>query len=144
MVAAEIVLTKKRTKLTVGACLIMKRRPMLNQPRSALIAAGGLFAFLCSTNPHQLPVPLLLVPIILLFCSLFLTSHWLLRKMRIGQDMPIRKAGIIAAALAMGPVVLLALASINQLTIRDSVLSSVFVVGLAWYFLRQPMNADPV
>ena len=122
----------------------MKRRSVLNQPKTAAAAGAALFVFLSSTNPRSLAVPFLVVPVITLFCILFVLSKWTIGKIFSENQMTGSTTGIVAAALAMGPVILLALASINQLTARDIILASLFVIGLAWYFSRQALNSEVV
>lgn len=106
---------------------IMKwRRPLL---LTALYVA--LPVFLLTTDPRDLPLPLLWVPFVLLFAVLFVSTRLVMRR-RSGGPRSLSVA-IIAATL---PVLLLILASIDQLTIRDSLISAGLVIGGIWYLNR--------
>lgn len=94
-----------------------------------------LLLFLLITNPHKSPLIVLLIPFILLFVSLYNTILFLLNLVGRGGKV-VKHARPIAIILGLEPVLLLLLASINQLTLGDFILSLVLIGGLAWYLSR--------
>ena len=97
----------------------------------ALLGVIFLCLFIFSTNPRNLSAPLLLVPPILLFGILFTVTYALISAF---TDVPKAKQRVMSGVVAIAPVVLLLFASLGQLTGRDTVLSLLFVGGLAAYF----------
>jgi hypothetical protein len=101
----------------------------------ALYASLPLFLFF--TNPQNLPLPLLIVPIVLLFLIFYVTIYYLILK-GFNKSRIISKTRlfIITAIVAMVPVLLIVLASIRQFTLRDIILSTVIVICISWYLLK--------
>jgi hypothetical protein len=100
-------------------------------PLVLLYIAGP--AFLLTTNPHSLPLPLLVLPFLWLFSVLFVTTTLLLKRR---QNVARRKIVIIAGVVASIPVLLAIFQSIHQLSIKDVLLSVGLVLLAAWYVLR--------
>lgn len=106
----------------------MKYRTFLRRIGVLLVLYGSLVGFLWNTDPTKLPAGLLLVPFGLLFASLYATVYYgLLVAKRTRQSSP-RKRALAAFWLTSLPMFLLLLQSIHQLTWRDSLLFSVFVI----------------
>lgn len=99
----------------------------------ALTGLMSLCFFIFSTDPRKLSAELLLVPPVLLFVILFVVSYVGLSAY---TDMPKAKQRTVSGVVASAPVLLLLLASLGQLTGRDTMLSMLFVGGLALYFSR--------
>ena len=99
----------------------------------ALLGAIFLCLFTFSTDPRNLSAPLLLVPPVVLFCILYVVVYAALRAYK---DVPKAKQRLMSGVVATAPVLLLALASLGQLTGKDTLLSLLFVGGLAAYFSR--------
>jgi 4-amino-4-deoxy-L-arabinose transferase-like glycosyltransferase len=93
--------------------------------------------FIFFTNPQNLPLPLLVLPIALLFLIIFTTVYLLIVK-NIPSSKRISKTRlyIISAIVAIVPVMLIVLASIGQFTLRDIILSAVIVICMAWYLIK--------
>lgn len=90
---------------------------------------GALLVFMFTTNPRDLPVGWLLAPFILLFMALFLTFKATL--WRPGGKFGDRKARVMCGVAAAIPTLILLLDSVNQLTIRDSLILIAFgLIGL--------------
>lgn len=81
---------------------------------------GGLAFFLSVSNPRNLPVALLMLPLLWLFVCLYVSSLFILRLLHIFDDPRDRYRLFGYAAIAAGiPVGFLLLQSIDQLTIKD-------------------------
>ncbi len=87
--------------------------------------------FILTTNPEQLPLPLLVVPFIWLFGILFYSAKQLLKRFSSLSD---KQSLIISGMTAALPVLLLLFQSIHQLTAKD-VLLSVGLVGVAALYI---------
>lgn len=86
-----------------------------------------------NTNPRELSAPYLLVPPLLVFLILYLLASMILEMY---TSLPTQKRKIVSGVAAAGPLMLLLLASLGQLTPRDSILSLLFIAGLAAYSSR--------
>ncbi len=93
--------------------------------------------FIFFTNPDSLPIPFLILPVVLLFLIIFASVYFLITK-KISRSKRISKTRIyiISGVVALIPVLIIVLASINQFTLRDIMLSSVIVVCISWYLLK--------
>jgi hypothetical protein len=89
--------------------------------------------FLLSTNPERLPLMLLWVPFVLCFIVLYISVHLLLSKRSHMHGRRRLSMSILAATL---PVLLLILSSINQLTLRDTIISISLVIAGTFYLQR--------
>jgi len=98
-----------------------------------LLSAIFLCLFIFSTDPRKLSAGLLLVPPVLLFAILFTLSLMFLSAF---TNVPKAKQRITSGVIAIAPVLLMLLASLGQLTGKDTLLSLLFIGGLAAYFSR--------
>jgi hypothetical protein len=93
--------------------------------------------FIFFTDPKYLPLPLLLMPVFLLFISFFLIFYWLISKSIFTSKKILRRQSIFMAfCISIIPVMLLALASIKQFTIKDVALATLFFILAAIYFSK--------
>ena len=99
----------------------------------ALLSAVFLCLFIFGTDPRNLSAGLLLVPPVLLIVILFAVTYAFLSAF---TEVPKPKQRLMSGAVATVPVLLLLLASLGQLTGKDTLLSLLFVGGLAAYFSR--------
>lgn len=106
------------------------------------IIYGGLGFFLANTNPRSLPLPLIIVPFALIMGGLYIPLKMLVELFIKGtggymkgviNDRRIKAIALISSAV---PTFLLILSSINQLTVKDVLLSIVLIVGLVFYINR--------
>ena len=95
-----------------------------------LYISGPIFVLL--TDPQSLPLPLLVLPFIWLFASLFALSWTVLKHRNLSRKQIVLVSGIIATT----PVLLAVFQSIHQLSIRDVFLSVGLVALTAVYMLR--------
>jgi hypothetical protein len=104
--------------------------------------SGALFLclFIFSTDPRKLSASLLLVPPVLLFVVLFSFAYAALSTF---TEVPKAKQRLMSGILASAPVLLLLLASLGQLTGKDTLLSLLFIGGLAVYFSRASLVRNP-
>ena len=83
-----------------------------------------LVLFLSLTDPGKLPLPLLIVPFLVLFCLVYVvTKGYILLHFRTTRKRKVIAAGVVA----MVPTLLLMFQSIHQLNLRDVVV----IVALA-------------
>ncbi len=106
----------------------------------ALSALLLLCLFIVSTNPQSLSAGLLVLPPVLLFVSLFAMCHAALEAF---TELPRLKQRLVSVVAASAPVSMLVLGSLGQLTGKDTLLSLLFVGGLAAYFSRAALNHSP-
>ena len=110
----------------------------LTNKKKQLAAVLSSAVFLCfyvfSTDPQKLAVPFLLVPplAVFLFCLLLL-------RFTLGFFMGLRGGNIKAITIALSalPALLMMLAAVGQLGLKDVILTIMFISGLAWYFERK-------
>jgi hypothetical protein len=101
----------------------------------ALYLSLPLFLFL--SNPQSLPLPLLILPVVLLFLIVYTTIYIiLLKRLKFSKRISKTRLILISAIIALVPVLLIVLASIQQFTLRDIILSTVIVVCISWYLLK--------
>ncbi len=98
-----------------------------------LLSTIFLSLFMLNTNPRELSAPYLLVPPLLVFLILYLLASIGLETYTLLSK---QKRKVVSGVAASGPLVLLLLASLGQLTARDSILSVLFIAGLAAYSSR--------
>lgn len=99
----------------------------------------GLFGFLFLTNPRSMPLVLLIVPFIWIYLAIFFASYYFMYRVVgwIAQHPISRRKSLAGASLAaFVPTSILILKSINQLTIRDIVIVSIFGLIMAFYINR--------
>jgi hypothetical protein len=112
------------------------------QKKLSIVLLGAIFLclFIFSTDPRKLSAPFLLVPPVLLFIVLFGATYVLLSAF---TELPKAKQRLMSGVLASAPVLLLLLASLGQLTGKDTMLSLLFIGGLAVYFSRASLVNNP-
>jgi hypothetical protein len=110
-------------------------KKFLKQRKLVLVLISTIFLclFVFNTNPKELSAPYLLVPPLLIFLILALLSSAALSAL---TALPAKKRKLVSGVIAGGPLVMLLLASLGQLTLKDTVLSLLFVAGLAAYASR--------
>jgi hypothetical protein len=115
-------------------------KTFFNDPRyrPAVIALSSfilLICFLVLTNPKKSPLIVLLIPFVLLFMVLYNALIYIL-PILMPHSFTRRHGKAVAIIIGFEPVLLLLLASINQLTWRDGILSFILICGFAWYLSR--------
>ncbi len=100
-------------------------------PLTLLYVSGPVFFLL--TDPHNLPLPLLVLPFLWLFTVIFVTAHKILG---LRKDISGRKLVIVAGVIATIPVLLALFQSIHQLSLKDVLISTGIVLFAAWYLMR--------
>ncbi len=94
----------------------------------------ALPVFLLITNPEKLPLPLLMVPIVLVFIIFYTLALGALRVFR--SSMAIKKRRVVAGVASALPTLLFIFQSIQQLSAKDVLI----VLGLwlicVWYLQR--------
>jgi hypothetical protein len=94
-----------------------------------------LFIFL--TNPQDLSIPFLILPVILLFIIIYVTVYFgILKRFARAKHISRTRMYVISAVIALVPVLIIVLASINQFTLRDVILASIIVIFISWYLLK--------
>jgi hypothetical protein len=96
----------------------------------------SLPVFTVSTNPNQLPLPLLLVPFGLTFSILFVTIYIVGSRTRLLRGLEKRKQYGVVGLLSGIPILLLVFQSLHQLTIRDIIIAISMVFATAFYISR--------
>jgi hypothetical protein len=95
-----------------------------------------LAIFLLNTDPHRLPLILLIVPFGLIFVGLLLPILFLSERPSTLNSSSRQKRLLVAGCLAGLPTVLLLLSSINQLTVKDVLLLAILVLLTVFYLKR--------
>lgn len=99
-----------------------------------ILALGFLFV---GTQPDKLPSLMLVMPFLLFFVLFLAMARWLF--VRMGMNHP-RNTGL-SMLLAGLPVVLLALQSLGQLTLRDVImLSALFAITYFYMYRRAQIS----
>ena len=89
------------------------------------------------TNPQNLPLPLLILPILIVFAIIYTTVYLIVgRKVSAAKHLSKTRLIIISGVSALMPVILIVLASIKQFTFRDILLAVALIVCIAWYLLK--------
>lgn len=107
-----------------------------------LLVYGGLALFLANSNPRKLPLILIVIPFGLIFVGLYLPLKAFAMSFARGfkgRDLRLettKRLRLIALLTAAVPTFLLILSSINQLTIKDFLLSFILLGGLVFYVNR--------
>lgn len=108
----------------------LKRRLIIT-----LLTFGLLLVFLMSTDPTKIKVGWLIVPFILLFITLFYGARLILDWLNYATSNRKKQLGI-ASLIAIAPTAILLLDSINQLTLRDSLLV-IFVAAVSVFYVTK-------
>jgi uncharacterized membrane protein len=108
-----------------------------NHPHSVALALCLLVlaVFLASTNPNQLRVGLLVVPVMLMFLAVFVILHMVLSRLKFMARNP-RKERVSAMAGASLATILLILQSAGGITTIDLVLL-VLLVAIASLYISK-------
>ena len=101
---------------------------------SLLILWVSLPIFLLITNPERLPLPLLVVPFVIFGAALMTTAYTALGILP--GDLPRRRRKVVSVIVAVLPTLLIVLASIRQLTIRDTAIVIGLLIALVFYLRR--------
>lgn len=99
-----------------------------------LVAWISLPIFLLTTNPDTLPLPFLVAPFVLLFISLYVTGKLFMSVFF--RDIDVARQKLMAIIFSILPTLLLLLASIKQLTIRDTAIIIGLLILLMFYLRR--------
>ena len=95
------------------------------------------FTSIFFTNPKNLPVFMLLIPVVSLFTIFFLIFYWIIRKsIFTNKTYPVNRSAFLATTFSVVPVLLLVLASTKQFTFRDVCLSLVLFLLIVIYFSK--------
>lgn len=94
----------------------------------------SLPTFLLLTNPEDLPLLLLVVPFLILAAVLYLTAR--LGFSVLFGGLSEKRLRLLALLIAVFPTLLLILASIDQLTVRDAAIVSGLLLALIFYLRR--------
>lgn len=113
---------------------------ILHKILSILAAFSLLVTIFLLTNPEKVSLAVLLVPFLLIGFIVYQTTNLLLDFRGTGQRQAVKK--LVAISLAFAVVALLLLASLGQLTIRDSLLVVGFVVLFLFYVARADFLND--
>lgn len=104
-----------------------------------ILLYAGLFGFLFFTNPRSMPLVLLVVPFVWIYLAIFIASYYFIHRV-VGwaaqRSISRRKSLAGASLCAFVPTSILILKSINQLTVRDIVIVSIFGLIMAFYINR--------
>ena len=98
----------------------------------AIVAWSMLFVILFFIDPTGVPVAVLPLPFGVLFVAVSVTSTVLLRH-RINTPTRIRRISIFSACVA---VIVLALTSLGQLTLRDVIVAT-FLIALSFFYIHR-------
>ncbi len=109
------------------------------QKKAWIVLGSTIFLslFVLNTDPRELSAPYLLVPPLFIFLILYMFTYMILQAY---TTLSRQKQKVVSGIVASGPMVLLLLASLGQLTPRDMVLSLLFIGGLALYSSRAVPN----
>jgi hypothetical protein len=98
-----------------------------------IVYVSGLI-FLLATNPKNLVLPLLLIPFVWFYLSLYMTFRLIVFSVGFGIS---SKRRIFISAVCSGlPTLIIILASLNQLAFKDLLFSCVLLCGASLYLFR--------
>lgn len=100
-----------------------------------------LLVILLTTDPFRSPLLVVIVPFGLIFVALFMSFNSVLGRVVSAQKLSPKRRLFISGAAAWLPVMLLILRSIDQLTVRDSLILAVFIGALLLYVSRTNLAA---
>src|SRR5688572_5909394 len=101
-------------------------------PKITALSSIILLLLLFTTDPQELPSPLLVAPFALLFILIASSVPIVLGAYGLAGQ----KAAKIGATIAAMPVLLLVLQSLGQLTVRDT-LAMVVLFGVAYFYMSR-------
>lgn len=107
---------------------------MRNSKKTALLFLPFLLLvlFILSTDPYDLPLPLLLFPFLLLGAGVYFTTRELLKVAPVSK----KKSNLISAVFASVVLLGVLLQSIRQLSVKDLLILSVLLAGATFYVRR--------
>lgn len=97
----------------------------------------SLPVLLLTTDPQKLPLPLLFLPIILVYAACALSVYLAFSWLRPGMDN--KKRRFIALFTGTLPTLLVILQTIQQLSIRDLLIVVILFALLVWYMQKADM-----
>lgn len=103
-----------------------------------LISTAFLLFFLTGTNPNELSAIYLLVPPILVFVALYYLVNFILSSFIKNST----RVNMISLVFAAGPMAILFIASMGQLTSRDTILTLCLMFGLSFYVYRARIKPE--
>lgn len=113
----------------------------LTNKTKQLAAVLSSTVFLCvyifSTNPQKLAAPFLLIPPVAVFAVCLLALRFILSFF---TGISSINTKVITIALSALPALLMMLAAMGQLGLRDVILTVLFISGLSWYFERKKLE----
>jgi len=112
-------------------------RPVLNKLLSLFVALSLLTGIFLFTNPNQVSLAVLLIPFLLIGYLAYMVVAIAIN-MRSNSNEGSALFKLIPLSIAFLVVALLLLASLGQLTVRDSLL----VIGFTMFFLLYIARAD--
>jgi len=102
-----------------------------------LLSVLSLFSFIFFTSPKNLPVFVLLMPVISVFLIFFLIFYWIIRKSIFSSKIySINRSAFLATTFSVIPVLLLVLASTKEFTFKDVCLALILFFFIVIYFSR--------
>ena len=102
-----------------------------------LLALSSLFYFILFTSPKNLPVLILLMPIVSVFLLFYLIFYWIIKKSIFTNKVySARNSALLAAVYSVVPVLLLVMASIGEFTFKDVFLALALFLAIIIYFSR--------
>ncbi len=106
------------------------------------LCASLAVVIMISTNPRDISsVSLLLLPPLLFFIALTGVSYRILESLNIFRNPNARNKLVVFSLICSGlPILLIILKSIDQLSVRDAVLTGSLVFVLTFYFSRTSLN----
>lgn len=93
-----------------------------------------ILAMLFTTNPENVPLPLLIVPFILIFSFFYLLIQLFLKQFLKNSSKRMKQG--LSISLSFMLVLLLILQSINQLTLKDQLIAFGLALLLLFYFRK--------
>jgi len=93
-----------------------------------------LALLLLTTNPEKMPLPVIIIPFVVILICLFLTINIIIRY--VISDLKPKSRFRISLALSAFPVLIIVLQSVNQLTIKDTLITIGLFLLLIFYFKK--------
>ncbi len=111
-----------------------------NVKNIAVVAAlyVGLIGFLLLFNPQKISIGWLIVPFLLLFMALFMTTLLVVKNSFLQSR--VKRPRTLASLVAGVPTLILLLDSVDQLSLRDVLIIAVFGVFALFYFNKSSVK----
>ena len=107
---------------------------MINKHKQILLITAcwlALVAIILLFNPQETPLPLLIVPFMLFFAAVYLSSKYFLHQ--VTPNMSVARVSLLSVSVSAVPTFLLVLSSVEQLTIRDIMLLATLLIITVFY-----------